>query len=572
MRDGIYMYKVLENSIVLVIVYILIMIFSILKYIHIIQLNNYNLDQQIIWYKKNKKAYLMNIVLLLLVIIDFFILDPGTNFNLNFKYGPPTTNWNVFCNIAHLVTCFILIPISLIIVFFNNFPKKQKKKLVLTNRIKRLVVICVVIFALWLMLSLKPSNDIMANYFFIIAGIALSPLFVFIAFLISLPIENKIRRNFMNEAHEIIKANDDLYVIGITGSFGKTSVKHYLHAILREKYAVCMTPESFNTPMGATLTIKNDLKNIDDIFICEMGARRVGDIKEICDIVNPIGGIITDVGEMHLDTFKNIENVAKTKFELFDSAISNENKNRKFGVGTILLNGDNKLIGEKVKEYKCDNGIHGKNIYFYGINENNDFYASDIKYNDKGTSFVFKSNVAEYPTFEVNTKLLGYYNVMNLVAAIAYALVLKIDKDEICSAVNKIGAVAHRLEILNYDKDTILIDDAYNANLNGAKNASDVLSKFDGYTKVIITPGMVELGDKQDEINESFAEYAGKMADYAIVVGSTNKSALNKGFEKNLREDKLINVDKVEVAIGYALQNISGKKVILLENDLSDNY
>ena len=132
--------------------------------------------------------------------------------------------------------------------------------------------------------------------------------------------------------------------------------------------------------------------------------------------------------------------------------------------------------------------------------------------------------------------------------------------------------MAHRLQILKYDANTILIDDAYNSNLSGAKNASDVISKFDGYTKIIITPGMVELGNIQDSINKEFAEYASKLVDYAIVVGKTNKTSLGEGFNKGLSGDNLIFVDKVEVAISYALNYISGKKVILLENDLSDNY
>ena len=557
---------------ILTIINYIIIIFSIRKYVHIMQLNNYNLDQQIIWYKRNIKSYAINIILFCLILVDVLVLFPGTNLNLNFKSGPSITQWNVFCNVSSLIVSLVLIPICVISLFFSNFPRKQKKKLVFTNRIKRLIAICVVIFALWIFLSYSLGKDLIQIYYFLLLGVSLSPLFIFIGFLISLPIENTIRKRFMNEAHELIKENDNLYVIGITGSFGKTSVKYYLHSILREKYAVCMTPESFNTPMGATLTIKNDLKNIDDIFICEMGARRVGDIKEICDIVEPNGAIITDVGNMHLDTFKNIENVRKTKFELFDSVVKNDRKNKKFGVGTILLNGDNELIREKVKEYRFDDDSVAKSIYYYGINKVNDFYASEIKYSDKGTSFVFKSNIEEFPTFEVHTKLLGHYNVINLVAAIAYSLVLKVDSGLVCNAVRKIAPVAHRLQILNYDKDTILIDDAYNANLNGAKNASDVLSKFDGYIKVIITPGMVELGDKQDKINEEFSEYAGKVVDYAIVVGNTNKSSLNRGFEKHLYGDNLINVEKVEVAIQYALQNMHGKKVILLENDLSDNY
>ena len=140
------------------------------------------------------------------------------------------------------------------------------------------------------------------------------------------------------------------------------------------------------------------------------------------------------------------------------------------------------------------------------------------------------------------------------------------------NVVKSIEPVPHRLQILSYGTNDIIIDDAYNSNPLGARNAVDVLSSFEGYVKVIITPGMVELNDKQDEENESFAEYAGNKVDYAIVVGHTNKLALDRGFVKSLSKDKLIDIEKVEDAINYARLNIDGKKVILLENDLSDNY
>ena len=140
------------------------------------------------------------------------------------------------------------------------------------------------------------------------------------------------------------------------------------------------------------------------------------------------------------------------------------------------------------------------------------------------------------------------------------------------SVVRNIEPVPHRLQILSYGTNDLIIDDAYNSNPLGARNAVDVLYSFDGYVKVIITPGMVELNDKQDEENEKFAEYAGDKVDYAIIVGRTNKVALDRGFEKTISKDRLINIEKVEDAINYARMNISGKKVILLENDLSDNY
>lgn len=530
------------ESIRLLMASIILIVLAILKQVHIMQLNSYNLDQQVIWYKKNFASFALNIALLVSTILFYEL---------------------------RFILAYYLIIISLIGMLIENIPRKQKRKLVFTARIKRLIFVCVLLFAVLILGFWFKSNNVK----YVLYITALSPVIIFVAFLICLPMENSFRRKFMNEAKKIIDANDDLCVIGITGSFGKTSVKYYLDRILKSKYSVCKTPESFNTAMGATLTIKNDLRNIDDIFICEMGARRVGDIKEICDIVSPSSCILTDVGNMHLDTFKNIDNVLKTKFELVDAVCENVNK-----VGYILLNGDNDLIRKNAATYENK----GKNILFYGLNSNNDFYAKDIECNDRGTKFKFVVNVdnkrrsdgspIENKEFDIETSLLGKYNIMNLVAAISFSLLLYVDKDDILSAVRKIEAVPHRLQILPYDKNNVIIDDAYNSNPRGARNAVDVLASFEGYTKVIITPGMVELYDKQDEENESFAEYAGAKVDYAIVVGHTNRLALDRGFEKTLSKDRIIDIEKVEAAIFYARNNISGKKVILLENDLSDNY
>lgn len=513
----------------------IIIVLTILRQIHIIQLNSYNLDQQLIWYKKNILSFVPNVI----VFISCILL-----YELKF------------------VLVYYLLVIGLIILLIENLPKKQKRKLVFTARINRLIFICIVLFSIFYILTIK-NNDVK----FLMYAASLSPLIIFMAYLISLPIENGIRKNFMGEAHDIIKQNADLHVIGITGSFGKTSVKHYLNRILKSKYSVCMTPESYNTPMGATITIKNDLKNINDIFICEMGARRIGDIKEICDIVDPNGAIITDVGHMHLDTFKNIENVGKTKFELVD-AVLNNNVNTKFGAGIILLNGDNELIRERTKAYN----FGSKKKYFYGLNTDNDFYASDIEVSGNGTRFTFNSRDKSFARETFETKLLGKYNIMNLVAAIAYSLLLGVDISDAKNAVKSIEAVPHRLQVLPYNENNILIDDAYNSNPSGARNAIDVLNSFSSYTKIVITPGMVELNDKQEEENRNFSQYASDKVDYAIVVGKTNKTALIDGFSKSLDNDKIIAMDKVEDAISLALTSISGKKVILLENDLSDNY
>lgn len=532
----------------------ILMILIMLKQIHIMQLNSYNLDQQIIWYKKNTKLLAMHYVLFFSTIILPLIMAIAA------------FDMRKIVSLAGMLLLLIFYPILLLIILIENLPRKQKKKLIFTNRIKRLIVINILVYGLWFLFSFR-SCDILVIVLFALMGVALCPLLNFISFLISLPIENALRHKFMNEARDILVKHDDLYVIGITGSFGKTSVKYYLNSLLKNKYSVCMTPESFNTPMGATLTIKNDLRNIDDIFICEMGARRIGDIKEICDIVSPSACIITDVGDMHLDTFKNIENVKNTKFELFDSVIGSDKVISKFDK-IILLNGDNELIRNKVLEYDISN----KNIYFYGLDSDNDFYAKDISHNEDFMSFTLTSKNSLFSDVTFETRLLGKYSIKNLVASISFAMLLGVDEGSMKKTVANILPVPHRLQLLSNDKNNLIIDDAYNSNLNGAKNAVDALGTFKDYVKVIITPGMVELGDKQWYENNVFAEYASSIVDYAIVVGNTNRDALKKGFEKNLNSENVILIDKVEEAIFYARNHISGKKVILLENDLSDNY
>lgn len=540
-----YMYRISIACTILIVL-------TILRQIHNIQLNSYNLDQQVIWYKKNIGSFAINIVLLVSAFLYY---------ELKFIYS------------------FFFVVIALFGLLIENLPRKQKKKLIFTPRIKRLISLCIIFFVMFY-IPLVLTKDV-STLKYIVYAVGLSPLIIFLAYYFSLPMENAIRKRFMLEANVIINSHDNLYTIGVTGSFGKTSVKYYLSRLLKLKYSVCFTPESYNTAMGATLTIKNDLKNINDIFICEMGARRIGDVKEICDIVNPSGAIITDVGNMHLDTFKDIENVKKCKFELVDAVykkfISDKNNpNEPFEIkvdirtnkeNVVLLNGDNELIREKAKEYS------GLKIFFYGFNQDNDFTVKNIELSNEGTHFVFVDkciNVGE--EIELTTKLLGRFNIMNLLAAVSYARLLDVDTFYIKNEVKSILPVSHRLELLTSDKYNLIIDDAYNANPNGARNASDVIGSFDGYTKIIITPGMVELSDKQDEENEKFASYAGEKVDYAFVVGKTNRSSLNKGFETKLKKENIINFDKVEEAIFYARNEISGKKVILLENDLSDNY
>lgn len=528
-------------NLIFIIVSFVVCVFVMLHEIHIMQLQNYNLDQELIWYKKNINRYYLNFILLILSFFD-------------------TNKFSVI---------FYLSILNVIGLFIEYFPTKKKKKLIFTNRIKRLIFLCLTFFVLLFFYSMsKNTEDNMNPYLFVLA---ISPIIVFVAFIIIRPVEKLLSLKFINQAKKIIRDNDNLYKIGITGSFGKTSVKNYLKIIFSERYNTCATKESFNTTLGVTKTIRENLKNIDDIFICEMGARRVHDIKEICDIVEPTSCIITDVGEQHLDTFKNINNVIKTKFEIVDSVKKSIEKsgNKKH---IILLNGDNENILHNILKYKDIKDY----IYTFGFNEDNNFYPKDIVVDENECRFTIVCNGSGInKEINIKTHLIGNLNIKNLVAAVSFAILFGIDDSDIINAVRKIKQVEHRLEVKKISDDYILIDDAYNSNIIGAKNAVDTLFTYGSkYKKVIITPGIVELGDKQYEENYKFSKYASMKVDYIFVVGKTNRSALLSGAsEGKIKKENIFYFDKFNEAIQYVNDNIiEGKKVVLIENDLPDNY
>ena len=147
----------------------------------------------------------------------------------------------------------------------------------------------------------------------------LLPLWVALGGLLAWPIEKLVSEMYFRDAQKKLAARPDIIKIGITGSYGKTSVKFILGTILQEKYQTLITPSSFNTPMGVTKIIRERLTPATQVFVAEMGARHVGDIKELCRLVHPRYGVLTSVGPQHLDTFHTLERIKNTKYELMDA-------------------------------------------------------------------------------------------------------------------------------------------------------------------------------------------------------------------------------------------------------------
>jgi UDP-N-acetylmuramoyl-tripeptide--D-alanyl-D-alanine ligase len=455
-------------------------------------------------------------------------------------------------HIAMDVLCWLTV-LLIIIVYRAMKRMNTKKKLVYTPRVKRMLVTNLVLTAAVLAVAALCAGIRCLNGVMLILVSAQFFMNMVVNWL-NHPMETGINQHYINDAKRKLQEVPGLKVIGVTGSYGKTSVKFYLQTLLQEKFNVLVTPESFNTPMGVVRTIRGSLKSTHEIFICEMGARHVGDIREICDIVHPDHGVITSIGPQHLETFFHMENIKNTKFELADALPEG---------GMLFLNGDNSYIQEKA-------ALYDNKIFYYSEQEGEGYCAKDIAVSQFGTEFTVTAPDGETEKFQM--KLIGSHNVINVVGAIAVANQLGIALKELRIPVRRIQPVPHRMQMREHGLVTI-IDDAYNSNPVGSKAAVETLAMFDGI-RILITPGMVELGEKENEFNYQFGIYAADCCDYILLVGRKHTEPIKEGvLSKGFPEEKCLVYDKLEDAVAYAYAiKGQGHKYILLENDLPDNY
>lgn len=438
--------------------------------------------------------------------------------------------------------------------------RKYKKPLVWTRRVWRIFVVMAVLAVLVMLpfaILVAKLRTVELIAFYMASELLLvydvSAWLARVANWLLRPVERKINQGYIDDAARILASMPDLKVVGITGSYGKTSTKHYLNRILSEKLSVCMTPGSYNTTMGVVRTIREYLQPYNEVFIVEMGAKQPGDIKEICDLVHPSVGIITAVGEQHLESFKSIENVQRTKFELVDALPSG---------GLAVVNDDFPFVANR----KVDNVA----VVRYGVEPRDavQFYARDVEYSVRGTEFTVVHPAGE---LRLRTRLVGECNISNLLAAVAVALYLGVSDDKIRYAVEKIEQVEHRLNVKRTPGGLTIIDDAFNSNPAGSAMALDVLAAMTPGKRIVITPGMIELGDRQEELNRAFGEKIAASADVAVVVGRYNRDAILAGIGEN----PAIEVHAVDTFADAQrlLGGIAGAgDTVLYENDLPDTF
>ena len=450
--------------------------------------------------------------------------------------------------------CMIAACAMNIMTILVNKPQPAKKPLVYTKRVKRMLVTTAAIYVIAILLSfLAGEYRLRVCETVLLILFILHPFLILLVNLINRPVEQAIDRHYINDAARILQEMPNLTIIGVTGSYGKTSVKYFLSKLLSVQYNVLHTPGNYNTTLGVVRTIREQMKPFHEIFVCEMGAREVGDIKEICDLVHPDHGIITSIGPQHLQSFHTIENIILTKFELAGAVPAD---------GKVFLNYDN----EYIRAHKIN-----KSVVSYGtVGDDIAYKAYDIAVSPSGSSFKMRDNRGD--EYEFQTRLVGNHNVQNIAGAIAVANTLGISMEKLRYPVKQLESVPHRLQLIKQGN-RIILDDSYNSNKSGFKAALDTLAMFKEL-RILMTPGMVELGEKQYDENKEVGIYAADKCDYAVLVGREQTKPIQDGLkEAGFAGSRMIVVDTLQEAFQmvYAIPD-EKQKVVLIENDLPDNY
>jgi UDP-N-acetylmuramoyl-tripeptide--D-alanyl-D-alanine ligase len=459
-----------------------------------------------------------------------------------------------------------------LLIFTLVTAEKPKKPLVYTGRAIRMLVTSLLLCALvmgastWfalssLQLDLSATLRDSVTVTMLLASLAvvqLAPLVVVVTNVLLSPVQHAINWKYLRQARRRLHDVSPL-VIGITGSYGKTSTKYVLEQLLADHRKVLKTPLSYNTLMGVCRVINEHLDDECQVLIAEMGAYRRGDIRELCEFVHPTIGILTAIGPQHLERFKTLDNIQATKYELIEALPAS---------GVAIFNND---------DPRC-RALAGRTTHVtvmrYGLDPQGqllDLWAEGIAMGPHGLSFTMAAKDGR--RVDVQTVLLGRHNVLNILAASCAAVALGLSLDDVAKAIGNLPPVPHRLQLMNSGSGVTVIDDAYNANPVGATEALEVLASFTTGRRILVTPGMVELGPLEVQLNEELGAKAAEVCDYVILVGVERTRPLLAGLRRQSFPGGNIRIVRDLNAATEALTRIvrSGDTV-LFENDLADQY
>ena len=513
------------------------------KFLQILQISEYKVSRYGLWLKDTKARWFGRITIL--CFLSFCCV-----FVTNILFNEFLDN-KLFGNLG---LAFYFAFAIIFILEIHRIP--QKKPLRVTKRMFRVYTVLYILYAavIFTVLAFSLSYSFYLRTSIITVTPLIVPAFAPLAVIILYPIEKGIQKSYKFRCKSNLKKHENLIKIGITGSFGKTSTKFYLAKFLEKKYKVCTTPSSFNTPMGISKVVINDLQDDDQVFIAEMGAKSVGEIEELCEMVMPDAGIITAVGEQHMESFKTLDNIIKTKSELYQSLaedsycvfnVANEN---------VLAMYENCQLKNKIATGEPDTFI----------------WAKDIVATCDGLEFVLCFDGKEY---ESHTSLLGEHNIQNILSAAALAIKLGVSIDDVLEVIPTLKPAEHRLELKVLENDILIIDDSFNSNIQGTAVALETLKLFEERRKIVVTPGLVELGKIENTENVELGKRIAGACDIAILVGKNQSENIKKGLlEEGFKEENIIMKDTLFEVTNLFKSILQSGDVVLLENDLPDLF
>jgi UDP-N-acetylmuramoyl-tripeptide--D-alanyl-D-alanine ligase len=440
---------------------------------------------------------------------------------------------------------------------FQPDPRKSGKiPLRLTWRATRVVATAgVLALALWLvMASFPPTRD--GRGALLVSAVMLGVLpIVLIAANASLAgYERRVQRRYEADARRRI---DEVrpFIIGITGSYGKSSAKAMLAHILQFEAPTLAASGSINTLMGVTRHIRDELVHGHKYMVVEMGAFKAGSIRRLCQLTPPSAGLITAVGDMHLERFGSTDEIVRAKSELASAVPPG---------GLLVVN------AESAGALEIARGAKDRRVLLYGetTREALDTRLEQVAFTKSGTSFLLRTRDRMFACF---TPLLGRPIILNLAGAFTMARAIGVDPEVIVAAMRTLKPVSNRLEVVE-EAGVTWIRDAYNSNQFGFRAALEVAAALPVERRFLATPGVVELGPAQFEVNRALAREAAGVCDATVVVSATNRRAFEAGHHDAGRETNLVTVDSRAEAFQWLRQHVREGDAVILENDLPDLY
>jgi UDP-N-acetylmuramoyl-tripeptide--D-alanyl-D-alanine ligase len=455
---------------------------------------------------------------------------------------------------------------------------EQRKSLVWTAKVKILFVLSELLIlagSYWvsylLFLNVFENTVLVSIIFFSIFFLLHFFGFVFLSvsvFLLS-PVDLLVKSVIVFRAKsKILNLKSTITIIGVAGSYGKTTMKEMLKTVLSTQKSVQSTPESVNTPVGISRWILKNLNESTEILIIEMGEHYKGDIKEICEIAKPDISIVTGINEAHLERMKSLETITQTIFEIVESLKPK---------GLAVLNADNKNVLENYKKYIWPDH---KVVFYSGLNPKSQILNPRFNSEKLGWEMEVEG------VGQVFVNLLGEYTLGNVDAVVKIAKKLGLSSVEIKKGLETIRAVSHRLEPIKSSGNVLVIDDAYNGNPAGVKEAIKVLSRFENRRKVFITPGLVETGSSVKEIHLEIGRQLAGVADVVVLIKNSVTPYIEEGvknYELRMEQDNKLKTKnyKLPAIIWFntaqeaheSLKNIlKPNDVVLFQNDWGDQY